>query len=66
MTGKPASGGAVTPAVSTRVFHVTVADLRSDGTQKAFTMLVPGSTSHAEAVASLKVRFGADRVLSVV
>lgn len=66
MTGKPATGGADAPAASTRVFHVTVADLRPDGTQKAFTMLVPGSTSHAEAVASLKVRFGADRVLSVI
>ncbi len=58
------AGAAVPPKPANRAFHVTVAG--RDGKRKGMTMLAPVSTSHAEAVESLKARFGADRVLSVV
>lgn len=47
-----------------RVYRVTVTDRNPDGTRKSFTMIA--STSLEEATASARVRFGVDRLVSVV
>lgn len=59
MSGQPGKA-------TNRVFHVTLTDQRPDGTPKTFTMLAPAGTSQAAALASLKARFGANRVTSVI